>query len=76
MRGKRGDEFDPVVLRWLADISDAINAVGSCKTTYGEFDLGDIPVLLDGDPNTGLAIVGSEFGDRHVPAKWEAEDAQ
>jgi hypothetical protein len=73
MNGRRGSEFDTDVLRWLCDVADAITAVGPLKVAYGEYDLADIRVTFDGDPKTGLAVVGSEHGNRFVVATWEDE---
>lgn len=75
MSARRGTELDTQVLRWLCDVAEAISTVGPCKTSYGVYDLADIRVTFDGDEQTGLAIVGSEHGDKFVPATWDDEAA-
>lgn len=63
---KRGVEFSLEVVEWAAKLARALNEVGtSAQTTHGTYDLADIPILFEGE-ETGLALLGSEFGESHT----------
>lgn len=56
--------------RFMADVADAIAAVKSGQTTYGEFYVSEVRFGFDGD-DTGYRIVPNEHGDYDVAETGE-----
>lgn len=51
--------------RYLADVADAVAAIKSGKTTYGEFYVTEVRIGFEGE-DAGYRIVPNEHGDYDV----------
>lgn len=53
------------VARYLCDLADALAAVKSGKTDYGEFYVSEVQIAFDGE-DTGYRVVPNEHGDYDI----------
>lgn len=58
-------EIDAEVAVWAGEVAAALAAVGSLKTSYGEFYVSDARISFDGDP-TGYSVVANEHAGYNV----------
>lgn len=77
MTGKRGIEFDPEFIKWAAELAQYLSGTDLKAQHSVIYHLPDeIPLYIEGEPHTGLAIVRSEFSDDYVLATWTEEEEE
>jgi hypothetical protein len=56
-----GQQIDPKVARYLADIADALEGLASRDCGYGEFYISGVKIAYEGD-ESGVELFPDEFG--------------